>query len=118
MNRLICTLATAFTVAALAVPVAVAGGTLDAWHQNLNARAEYARLVDPWALNLIARQSHRDSRYYTASRPVRPVSTITTAAGFSWAEFGLGAVSMLAVLLFAGVAAVGIQRTRRHAAQA
>jgi membrane protease YdiL (CAAX protease family) len=118
MKKLVCTLVAVLAFAALAVPAAVAGGTLDSWQQNLKARAKYAQVTDPWALNLFARNSHVDRGSYTAIGPLRSVSTSTTTAGFDWAEFGIGAASMLAVVLFAGFAAVGIQRTRRHAARA
>jgi len=118
MKKLVCTIVAVLAFAALAVPTAVAGGTLDSWQQNLKARAEYAQVTDPWARNLFARNSHVDSDSYTASATLRSVSTSTTTAGFDWAEFGIGAASMLVVVLFAGFAAVAIQRTRRHTARA
>src|SRR5262245_59705635 len=113
MKQLMHTIVVALAVAAIAAPAAVAGATLDPWQQNLNARTKYAHVTDPWALNLFARQSHRD-RHFVASSSLGPTSTVTAGSDFGWAEFGIGAVSMLAVVLFAGFAAVAIQHTRRH----
>ncbi len=99
-------------VVEIAAPAGAASGALDPWQQNLNARAKYAQVTDPWALNLFARQSHRDGEY-TSAGPIRPFSVVSTG-GFDWADFGVGAASILAALLAAGAAVFAIQRGRRH----
>lgn len=100
-------------VAAMATPAATASGALDPWQQNLNARAKYAQVSDPWALHLFARQTHRDGENTTAGL-LRPFSIVSTGGGFDWADFGFGAASMLGALVAVGATALAIQRTRRH----
>ena len=114
MSSLTRLIVAALAAAAIAAPAASGSGALDPWQQNLTARAYFEQVTDPWALNLFVRQSHRDGEYTAAFSP-RPVA-IGTGSGFDWADFGIGAVTMLAAVLLAVGAVAAIRRTRRHVA--
>jgi hypothetical protein len=86
----------------------VVSGTLDPWQQNLNAQAEYAQANDPWALNLFARQSHRDSGNMAVPSTVFTVST----GGFDWSDAGMGAASVFGVMLLGAASVATIRRHR------
>ncbi|HKA26807.1 MAG TPA: hypothetical protein VKD88_05495, partial [Gaiellaceae bacterium] len=79
-------------------------GTLDPWQQNLNARAKYAQVSDPWALNLFARQSNSDSGQTTVGLH-RNVSVVATG-GFDWADAGIGAASVFGIMLLGAASVV------------
>jgi hypothetical protein len=83
-------------------------GTLDPWQQNLDARAKYAQVSDPWALSLFARQSHRDSGQTTAGLS-RTVSVVATG-GFDWADAGIGAAFVFGIMFLGAVSVVTIRR--------
>jgi hypothetical protein len=86
----------------------IVSGTLDPWQQNLNARAKYAQVSDPWALNLFARQSNRDSGQTTAGL-ARNVSVVSTG-GFDWADAGIGAAFVFGIMFLGAVSVVTIRR--------
>jgi hypothetical protein len=83
-------------------------GTLDPWQQNLNARAKFAQVSDPWALNLFARQSNRDSEQTTVGL-TRNVPAVTTG-GFDWDYAGIAAASVFGVMLLGAASVVTIRR--------
>jgi len=114
MSSLTRLIVAALAAAAIAAPAASGSGPLDSWQQNLKARAYFEQVTDPWALNLFARQSHRDGQY-TAAFSSRPVATVA-GSGFDWADFGIGAATLLAVVLLAVGAVAAIRRTRRQVA--
>ena len=89
-----------------AAPIVI--GKLDPWQQNLNARAKYAQVSDPWALNLFARQSHRDSGQTTAGLS-RTVSVVATG-GFDWADAGIGAAFVFGIMFLGAASVVTIRR--------
>ena len=86
----------------------IVSGTLDPWQQNLNAQAKYAQVSDPWALNLFARQSHRDSGQTTAGLS-RTVSVVATG-GFDWADAGIGAAFVFGIMFLGAASVVTIRR--------
>jgi hypothetical protein len=90
-----------------AAPVGV--GTLDPWQQNLNARVKYAQVSDPWALNLFARESHRDSAQVT--KGPAPAASVDFFSGFDWTDAGIGAAFAFGTML---VGAAGVVAIRRH----
>jgi hypothetical protein len=86
----------------------IVSGTLDPWQQNLNAQAKYAQVSDPWALNLFARQSNRDSGQTTAGLP-RNVSVVATG-GFDWTDAGIGAAFVFGIMFLGAASVVTIRR--------
>jgi len=99
-------------VAGLNLPVQhtapIVSGTLDPWQQNLNARAKYAQVSDPWALNLFARQSSGANGQTTSGLP-RNDSVVATG-GFDWANAGIGAAFVFGIMFLGAASLVMIRR--------
>jgi hypothetical protein len=63
---------------------------------------------------LMLRGEALNKKYHLGRWAVSPASaTVSTAGGFSWSVFGIGAAAMLGVVLLAGGAIVGGRRGRR-----
>jgi len=86
----------------------IVSGTLDPWQQNLNARAKYAQVSDPWALNLFARQSNGANGQTTSALP-RNDSVVATG-GFDWANAGIGAAFVFGIMFLGAASLVMIRR--------
>jgi hypothetical protein len=86
----------------------IVSGTLDPWQQNLNARAQYAQVSDPWALNLFTRQSHRDSGPTTAG--LSRTGSVVATGGFDWADAGIGTAFVFGIMLLGTASVVTIRR--------
>ena len=89
----------------------IVSGTLDPWQQNLNARAKFAQVTDPWALNLFARQASRDSGQTTVGLS-RNASVVTTG-GFDWADAGIGAAFVFGITFLGAASMMTIRRHHR-----
>jgi hypothetical protein len=89
-------------------PAPITIGTPDPWQQNLNARARYAQVSDPWALNLFARQSHLDRAHLTAGS----ASAVSTG-GFDWGDAGIGAAFAFGTMLLGAASVATIRRRHR-----
>jgi hypothetical protein len=63
---------------------------------------------------LMIRSEALNKKYHLGSGAISPASaTVSTAGGFSWSAFGIGAAAMLGVVLLASGAIVGGRHGRR-----
>jgi len=83
------------------------------YHLGIYSRAPQG-MTAPEYRALMIRSEALNKKYHLGSWAISPASaTVSTAGGFSWSAFGIGAAAMLGVVLLASGAIVGGRHGRR-----